>query len=231
MPMLIRSPEDIFRAEGKDIYVLHFLQDDPDEADRTRSEMTDWFGQHLPTSRTEWMAPSEHSGYIVGGPVGLRVDFTDADLAAFCAQWETPAGKSLDPRFQCYLMPYERWHAKYGHFVPSLDKPTHRGPALWIDTPLGVLTHVVADDPESEVTRHPGHYLDLWMHAVKLWPKLATLDADDLVHGWVYRTKDEAAVWMVVYSDSFRAPLQPERQAEILAWLGFPADAQMVSEY
>ena len=96
---------------------------------------------------------------------------------------------------------------------------------------MGVLTHVVADDPESDVTSHPGHYLDLWMHAVKLWPKLATLDADDLVHGWVYRTKDEAAGWMVVYSDSFRAPLQPERQAEILAWLGFPADAQMVSEY
>ena len=231
MPMLIRTPEDVFRAEGKDIYALHFLQEHPDEVELTRKEMADWFSRHLPDSPTEWLAPSEHSGYIVGGPLSLRVEFSDADLSAFCAQWETPAGKSLDPRFQCYVMPFERWFATYGHFVPTLDKPTDRGVALWIDTPLGLLTHVLPHDPAAELASHPGHYLDLWMHAVKLWPELAGLEADNLVHGWVYRTQSVASGWALVYSDRFDAPLQPDRQAEILAWLGFPADTVMVSEY
>lgn len=142
--MLIRTPEDIFRAEGKDVYCLHFNQDDASQVAQTRSEMLDWLSQHLPGTRTELVGPSEHSGFLMGGPAALRVDFSEQGLAVFCARWENPeTGLSLDPRFQCFLMPYADWLAEHGHFVPTLDKPGHVGLAVWIDTPLGVLTHVL----------------------------------------------------------------------------------------
>jgi len=120
MVMLIRTPEDIFRAEGKDVYYLHFYEwEDCSKTEQIRSEMQDWFAQHLPDTRTELMGPSEHSHFVMGGPVGLRIDFSEQGLKAFCARWEDPeTGKSLDPRFQCFLKSYANWFAKHGHFCP-----------------------------------------------------------------------------------------------------------------
>lgn len=233
MPMLIRTPEDIFRAEGKDVYFLHFHDwKEVDTADQTRQEMQDWFAEHLPGTRTELIAPSESSGYLMGGPVSLRVDFSEQALAVFCARWEAPdTGKSLDPRFQCFVMPYAPWFAKHGHYVPTLDKPAHPGPAVWIDTPLGLLTHVLSPQEAEQSPQHPAHYRDLWMHAVKLWPTLQALDADDLTYGRVSASDSEPSGWWVDYCESFRQPLDDARKAEILAWLGLPADTRMFSEF
>ena len=232
MPMLIRIPEDIFRAEGKDVYCLHFKQDDALQVEKTRSEMQDWLSQHLPGTRTELMGPSENSGFVMGGPVALRVDFSEQGLEAFCARWENPeTGESLDPRFQCYLMPYADWLAEHGHFVPTLDKPEHVGPAVWIDTPLGVLTHVLPPEQAAQAAAHPAYYRDLWMHAVKLWPALQALDVHKLVHGRVLFWAHDPSAWWVEYADDFEQPLQDARKREILAWLGLPADTRMVHEF
>ncbi|PVE40987.1 hypothetical protein [Limnohabitans planktonicus] len=233
MTMLIRSPEDIFRAEGKDVYFLHFHGwQEVDKAEQTRQEMQDWFAQNLPCTRTELIAPSEASGFVMGGPVGLRIDFSEQGLAAFCERWEEPAtGKSLDPRFQCFLMPYANWFAKHGHFVPTLNKPEHVGPAVWIDTPLGLLTHVLSPQVAKQTPEHPAHYLDLWMHAVKLWPALQALDADALTYGRVLSSPEEPSGWWVMYSDVYSTSFDAVRKAEVLAWLGLPADTRMVSEF
>eukprot|EP01030_Chromulinospumella_sphaerica_P001838 gene1838-1803_t len=230
MTMLIRSPEDIFRAEGKDVYFLHFHGwQEVDKAEQTRQEMQDWFAQNLPCTRTELIAPSEASGFVMGGPVGLRIDFSEQGLAAFCERWEEPAtGKSLDPRFQCFLMPYANWFAKHGHFVPTLNKPEHVGPAVWIDTPLGLLTHVLSPQVAKQTPEHPAHYLDLWMHAVKLWPALQALDADALTYGRVLSSPEEPSGWWVMYSDVYSTSFDAVRKAEVLAWLGLPADTRMM---
>lgn len=233
MPMLIRTPEEIFRAEGKDIYFLHFHEwQDIAKTEQVRQEMQDWIAQHLPGTHTEQMAPSENSGYLMGGPVGLRIDFSGQGLAAFCARWEEPAtGKSIDPRFQCFVMPYAKWFAKHGHFVPSLSKPEHVGPAVWIDTPLGLLAHVLSPQEAEQTSEHPAHYLDLWMHAVKLWPALEALDANELIHGRVLIRPDEPSGWGVMYSDVYSISFNAVRKAEVLAWLGLPANTRMVSEF
>jgi hypothetical protein len=126
MPKLYRTPEDIFRAEGKDVNFLHFNEVDETQLAQTRREMEDWLAQHLPGTRTEPMRSTESMGFLTGGPVGLRVDFSPQGLLTFCKRWEnTATGQSLDPRFQCYLMRYADWFAEHGHFVPSLDKPGH----------------------------------------------------------------------------------------------------------
>ena len=233
MPMWIRTPEDIFRAEGKDVYFLHFHDwQDMEKAEQARQEMQDWFAQHLPGTHTEPMASSEDSGFLVGGPVGLRIDFSEQGLAAFSERWEEPAtGNSLDPRFQCFLMPYANWFAKHGHFVPSLSKPEHVGPAVWIDTPLGLLTHVLSPQEAEQTPQHPAYYLDLWMHAVKLWPALRALDANELTYGRVLISQDEPSGWWVMYSDVYSESFDAMRKAEVLAWLGLPAETRMVSEF
>ena len=223
MTQLHRTPEDIFRAEGKDVNFLHFNEVDESQVAQTRREMQDWLALHLPGTHTEPMRSSEIMGFLTGGPVGLRVDFSPKGLLAFCTRWENPAtGQSLDPRFQCYLMRYADWFAEHGHFVPSLDKPGHVGTAIWIDTPLGVLTHVLPPPPAEQLRQHPAHHLDLWMHAVKQWPALKALDADTLVHGRVMVSERDPSGWWVVYTDDLTRPLEASRQAQILAWLGLP---------
>jgi len=78
-----------------------------------------------------------------------------------------------------------------------LSKPEHVGPAVWIDTPLGLLTHVLSPQEAEQVKRHPARYRDLWMHAVKLWPSLLALDADALTYGYVYACENEPSGWWV----------------------------------
>lgn len=85
--------------------------------------MQDWFSRNLPNSRTETPAPSEHSGWIMGGPSSLRIAFTDADLATFCAQWERLDGTRLDPRFQCGIYADVDWWRLHGHFMPTFTRP------------------------------------------------------------------------------------------------------------
>lgn len=88
----------------------------------------DWLQANVPNSRVEMMSPSESSRWISGYFGALRVDFSESDLATFCARWETPDGGSVDPRFQCFLMPYKTWYEKQAKYV--LYRPMCRRPNL-----------------------------------------------------------------------------------------------------
>jgi hypothetical protein len=59
---------------------------------------------------------------------------------------------------------------------------------------------------------------------------LKALDVDTLVHGRVLASEREPSGWWVVYTDDLTRPLQASRQAQILAWLGLPANTRMVNE-
>ena len=54
-------------------------------------------------------------------------DFSESDLAAYCARWENQKGKSMDSRLQCFLSPYKDWFAKHGNFIPTLERPAGLG--------------------------------------------------------------------------------------------------------
>ena len=229
MPQLIRTPEDIFRAERRDVYALQFTQTNERDICRTRDEMQAWFAQHMPGSPTELLAPSEHSGFIVGGPVGLRIAFTDDDLQRFCQRWETPDGQSIDPRFQCYQYPYDRWWAKRGHYVPTLDQPSSLGAALWVETPLGVVSHVLPAEHN-----HPANVRDIWANACQQWPELQALDLEQLAYGKVvYSThrKQWLLLWNAPLSEDWSESEKPERWRTVVDWLRLPADAKMASEF
>ncbi|MFZ2854347.1 MAG: hypothetical protein WAZ34_09590 [Rhodocyclaceae bacterium] len=122
MPRLIRSPEEILRTTGRDIFFIKFSAGakaykagrDPDG----HTELVNWFAKHLPHVTPELIGPSEFSGWICGGISGdLYLNWTKADIATFSAAWENEDGDSLDSRFQCYHYPiaeFERRVAEHG---------------------------------------------------------------------------------------------------------------------
>ena len=240
MPQLIRTPEDIFRAEKRDIYALHWLANSDDVEWISWSvfqdiwaEMVQWFAQHMPDSPTEFMACSEHSGIIVGGPISLRIALTDSDLQRFCQIWETPDGKSIDPRFQCYQHAYQQWWEERGHFAPTQEQPLEPGVAVWIDSPIGILSHVLTDDSAD---MHPGNERNLWANACAKWPQLQGIDLDDLCHGQVMRGQRDHG-WMMLWDAPFdllckEDPAQlDQRWHHIADWLGLASDTVFASKY
>jgi hypothetical protein len=212
MPVLLRTPEDIFRAEKKDLYVIH------DEKEWAGFESLEkvikgkvslpagdwdksgldfikkWIEDKLPGTWMETIGPSEHSGFLAGGPTGLRVDFTAEGLERFVAQWEDGSGKSLDPRFQCYIYPYERWYRRHGRFVPTRARPVGLGKTVWWYTPEGFIHHQLSSEDELALGMekqsfgvHPANPLDVWMRAVESWPKeFGGLDRGKLTYGYIF---------------------------------------------
>jgi hypothetical protein len=207
---LLRTPEDIFRAEKKDLYVIHdekewasFKSAEEKEerlpagdGDRSGLDLIKkWIEDNLPGTWMETIAPSEHSGFLSGGPTGLRVDFTAEGLERFVAQWEDGSGKSLDPRIQCYIYPYEWWYRRHGRFVPTRAKPVGLGKTVWWYTPEGFIHHQLSREDELALEKekqssrgHPADPLDIWMHAVEAWPReFGHLDRNTLTYGYIFR--------------------------------------------
>ena len=232
MPQLIRTPEDIFRSEAKDIYFIA-IKDDKGQESPAWGEIQEWLKTNLPNSRVEMMAPSEQSGWISGYFGELRVDFSEADLAAFCARWENADGGSLDPRFQCYYMPYQPWFEKISQYAPTIERPAEAGLARWWDTPIGFVYHQISleEAAQKELTRHPGNARDLWFNFSRLMPELASLNPSELTHGDICKNSDGR--WMVIYSNdvfSDQDRFTTERQNALRDWFRLPADAEMCED-
>lgn len=184
MPMLVRTPEEIFRAEKKDLYVIHSLEDQERDAPGLLM-IKKWIGENLPGTLMELLAPSEYSGYIEGG-VGrsLRVDFSPEGLKTFCDRWEVNDA-SVDKRFQCFIHLYQRWYEAHGRFVPTPDKPKGKGPIVWWHTPLGFLHHQLSVEKMNpdDGGRHPANHRDIWAQISTHWPEMISFDPDEMSHG------------------------------------------------
>ena len=229
MPQLIRTPEEIFREEAKDIYFIRFKDEEPQSAAST--EIETWITTNLPGTLIEPLAPSEHSGWIAGYFGDLRIDFSEDGLRQFCDRWEMPDGASVDGRFQCYLVPYQVWLEKHCHYMPSNLQPTYIGITVWIDTPIGILYHQL--DEASIENNHPAKARDLWMNAGQMWPELKDVNFDDLPYGKIVRTLDKTS-WIVIYSDiNLRSGLEftDERKAALREWFNLPKDIKMKGEW
>lgn len=239
MPQLIRTPEQIFREEGKDIYLIRFSTDEdetdmfgaPPESLPGREEIQAWLKENTPGARIEPLAPSEKSGFICGYFGDLRVDFSESDLAAFCARWEDGEGGSLDPRFQCFLWPYKFWFDKAGKFIPTKRRPAKPGLARWWSTPNGFIYHQISlrNAAKQQLMRHPGNAHDLWFNAVRRWPELASLNPSELTHGDV--CKDVDGHWLVFYAHDIRSEFSDGHQKVLLEWFKLPADTEMNHDY
>lgn len=234
MPMLVRTPEDIFRAEKKDLYVLHSNE----KVDRDAPGLLmvkEWVNTHLRGTKMELLAPSEHSGIISGG-IGkmVRIDFTPEGLEAFCDRWEKNDA-SVDPRFQCFIYPYDKWWNEHGRFVPTDVPPQKPGIAVWWYTPIGFIHHTLdaAEAAQLDVKSHPASPSDIWAHAADIWPALKSVDPEHLTQGKIHWSKSSSVHWVTRY-EPFFAPDEHKQiptAQQVLSWFGLPESTQYTTEF
>jgi hypothetical protein len=224
----IRTPEEIFRTEKKDVYALRFNQDKLAQKEQTLAEMQRWLHLNMPQSPTEVLGPSEHSNWFEGGPTMLRIDFQHEDLQAFVETWETRDGLSKDPRFQCCLLSYDEWLQEHSRYIPTLQRPSSPGVALWVETRFGVISHVVSG---QNFKHHPTNYETFWMHARELWEELEANELADHHYGSVIYSpqKDEyTLLWNAALGSGSHN--QFERLKKIAQWLRLPPHSKIEQE-
>lgn len=240
MPRLIRSPEEIFRAEKKDLYVIHSKEELHGEHPGLQ-EVSDWIALHLPGTAVEQLGPSEYSGVISGDFVKrLRVNFTEEGLSAFCERWERN-NASIDARFQCFIYPYDRWLQKRGSTVATPETPNGKGPVIWIHTPSGFFGNQCTEtDAHGRYhSRHPSNQRDLWVNIVQSLPKLAASDSEQLTYGNLFCTPDgrpKVATYVRPWHQMLKQasteshdPFHPTVE-QIRNWLRLPADVDVLED-
>lgn len=227
MPLLIRTPEQIFREEEKDIYFIRFFDINEDhkhhQKNGTKSSANDdirqWMKVHLPQVRIERMAPSEESGWVEGYFGDIRIDFSSKDLDISCAHWENEDGKSKDPRLQCMVMYYQSWLAQNEMQTPTREHPVKLSNTIWWNTPIGFIysqceTNVLAINPRN-----------MWMKVKKIWPELAPLDPFYLTHGYIFELLEGG--WIANFSDHPLAKFSPSRQSALREWFHLPEEIEI----
>ena len=222
MPRIIRTPEGVFREEGRDIYVVCFKDEDEAAAEQAESDLTAWVEANIPGTPLEPLGYSEKSGWICG-VMGLRIDFSEEGLKKFCDRWENAEGKSLDKRFQCFLLQYKTWLEKSERYIPIRDQPEGPGITLWVDTPLGFIYHQISAKEAKQLKsqKHPANWRDLFWHAQKLWPELEGVATDKLTYGNICQ-EEENETWVVWYSDDSSKPFSKSRKADLRRFFGLP---------
>lgn len=224
----IRTPEDIFRIEKKDVYALRFNQDNPAQKELALAEMQRWLYLNMPQSPTEILGPSEHSNWLEGGPTMLRIDFRQGDLERFLKTWETRDGLSKDPRFQCCLLSYDEWFQEYSGYIPTLGRPSSPGVALWVETPLGTISHVVAN---PGLKHHPTNYANFWKHAREIWADMENTELVDHHHGSVIYSPQREEYTLLWNAAVDSEPVsQVERWLRIAQWLRLPPSSKIAQE-
>lgn len=223
MPRIIRTLERVFREEGKDIYVVRFKDEDEDgaAAEQAERDLIAWVEANLPGTPLETLGYSEKSGWI-SGVMGLRIDFSEEGLKKFCDRWENAEGKSLDERFQCFLLQYKTWLEESERYIPTRNQPEGPGVTLWVDTPLGFIFHQIAANEAKDFKgqMHPANWRDLFWHAQKLWPELEGVDTSELTYGNICQEKN--GKWAVWYSDDLFKPFSKSRKADLRRFFCLP---------
>jgi len=234
MPTLLRTPEEIFRTEKKDFHFIRFKQRRFEEA---QADLISWLDLHIPDTRYEKIGPSENSGYISGYLGDLRIifaesgfvesDFEGSDLQIFCKHWETPEGKSLDPRFQCYVNSYQNWVNILSQYTPQRLKPVDKGISIWWDTPIGIIYHQIGHEVarEKNLVVHPSNAKDLWFLAIQSWPELALFNIDELIYGQIY-VDEKDRINVIYQNDSWivDAEFTSGRQKAVSDWFNLSGD-------
>lgn len=233
-----RSLDQIRRKERKDVYVVHFSNVDrrSDDAAIARNRLLEWLKENLPDAYTETLSLIAFFRVDPQLPA-IRVDFDEAGLAKFCAEWEEPDGTSRDPHFQCYIESFADWRALIADLAPRFDRPVATPDCWFWDTPKGFVHHVVpATKVFNVVDTNP---VEVWFLAGELVPEWRDVDIAEFVAGCIHYDVAEQK-WRVyiglvgAYSHFQRNNdyrLNPENQRRICEWFGLPPERVVFEEY
>lgn len=134
MPRRIDNFTSYFHRKQRDLYFVTFTQATKDpmgfpavrdcEAIDGRRELLDWLREKLPSTDVGPILPFDSDSGFIAMPYdgSIYVDFTPEDLEKFENRWETPDGKSIDSRWQCYLYTLEEYKEKHGGRIPAPEE-------------------------------------------------------------------------------------------------------------
>jgi hypothetical protein len=215
MPQRISTPEEWFRTQACDFFAIGLAKG----VKEVPAELKEWFKQHLPHRSLTPIGPSEHSGWICGGPVMYQVAMDENDLKAFCERWEDRSGKSLDPRWQCYQCCYWDWLVKFDRIQTMAGVPPAGTTCRWLLCNAGVFWLT------GSYTKEDGDYSELcfddWWIIRQRFPDLS-IGADEvfLMGYTIFRNPDALPLVAVEeyeekdgdvhYAHGFRTALEKE---------------------
>lgn len=101
MPYIISTPEEWFRIQQRDLYVIQYrapVKENEDDIDDDESPfkqvhkqaqiaLNAWFNERLPNTPLTIIGASEYSGWLIGGPAYFTADFDLHGLSLFKSDW------------------------------------------------------------------------------------------------------------------------------------------------
>lgn len=130
MPMLLSTPKRWFRTRQCDFYEFRPAHGPDDRSVDLPAELTDWLAASFPDRELQPLGPSEHSGWISGGPSMKVLALNTEEVQRYSQRWEDANGTSLDPRWQCFQWPYQMWRDRCARIQVTAGTTTLR-PRQW----------------------------------------------------------------------------------------------------
>jgi hypothetical protein len=98
MPIILKTPEAWLREHQRDLYYFEFSADldDVDSREQQEAALRELLAINFPTTPLELLGPPENSGWLIGGPATLAVDFSLEDVRVFselCSGQQKPDKK------------------------------------------------------------------------------------------------------------------------------------------
>lgn len=199
MPYLISTPEDWFRTQQRDLYVIQYRQKEEIEGEdgnidesafeQAQKELNTWFDELLPHTPLRIIGPSEYSGWIEGGPRYFTADFDQHGIALFQSAWDENSAWYIE------VWPISDWRKRIDA-TQLLSSPVEKLQKIrWWDTPQGIL--LLSAYNTSDFGYCENGFLSLedgWWKLQQLLPKLSKHQAKTFPCGkfWPFIMDDKS---------------------------------------
>jgi len=234
MPQIISTPEEWFRTQGRDLYVIKHT--------KTRGRLSNkkfisdqkilhaWFEENLPKTQIKIIGPSESSGWIEGGPRFITADFDSAALTIFNEAWgvQTP--------WQIETWSFSDWRKR----IESLNLFSSPGCTVkalrWWDTPRGILllnafTEGICSGGAEDFGEIFLNLRDGWWRLQQLFPEFSEHSANTFPCGifWPMADKSNQSLMVVEFVwkaawDSNNYAKDVQNKISLLNAIGIPDD-------
>lgn len=202
MPYIISTPEDWFRTQQQDLYVIQYRVPDEDNAEdqeadeslfrqahkQAQKELNAWFDEWLPHTPLRIIGASEYSGWMTGGPTYFTADFDPDGLALFKSAWDENSAWYVE------VWSISDWRKRIDE-TKLLQSPVENLQKMrWWDTPQGIL---LLSAYTSDCGYCEDGFLSLkdgWWKLQQLFPELSEHQAKTFPCGkfWPFRMDDKS---------------------------------------
>jgi hypothetical protein len=213
MPMIISTPEEWFRVQRRDLYLIVLNEDlgqpSKDKYMEFQKLLNKWFDENLPNTLLRIIGSSENSGWVTGGPGYFTADFDANTLAIFNAAWGAESAWKIE------VWSFEKWREQVesANLIssPGLEYKKVR----WWDTSRGILfldaitqgVFVGGDEQPGEI--HLTHR-DGWWRLQQLFPEFSEYRADKFPSGVFWPHANRANESFLILDWTCHAEWKPE---------------------